>query len=73
MSRRADPERIHAARREATLRRLIGEGELPERAEARIAAWEAEATQQGLERDGRYWDAAWHWIAERREAGERPT
>jgi hypothetical protein len=62
MSRRSTPERLHAARREATLRRLIGEGELPQRAEAWITAWEAEAARQGMESDGAYWDAGWEWI-----------
>jgi hypothetical protein len=66
LSRRSTPERLHAARREATLRRLIGEGELPDRAEAWIAAWETEAARKGIERDGRYWDAGWAWIAMRR-------
>jgi hypothetical protein len=40
-----------------TLRRLIGEGELPDQAERLVAQWELLAAQDGLERDGRYWDA----------------
>ena len=63
MSRRADPERIHAARREANLRRLIGEGEVPDRAEAWIAHWEAEAARQGLADEAGYRDSGWDWIA----------
>jgi hypothetical protein len=63
MSRRSTPDRLHQARRAATVARLIGEGELPDRAEAVVAAWEAEADRDGLERDGRYWDAGWSWMA----------
>ena len=67
MSRRSTPERLHAARREATRQRLIGEGELPEQAERLVAQWELRAAQDGLERDGRYWDAGWAWmLAQRR-------
>lgn len=67
MSRRPDPERIYQAHRAGTLQRLIGEGELPDRAERLIALWEAETAQKGVERDGRYWDAGWAWmLAQRR-------
>ena len=59
----------HRARREATRRRLMGEGELPDRAEALVAAWEARADEEGLERDGRYWDAGWAWMVDRRARG----
>jgi hypothetical protein len=58
MSRRADPERLYAARREATLRRLIGDGELPERAEEWIARW---GVTEGRPGDGGYWDAGYRW------------
>jgi hypothetical protein len=37
MSRRLTPERLHAARREATRQRLMGEGELPGQAEPLVA------------------------------------
>ena len=57
MSRRADPERTDAARRAAALARLIGEGELAERAEARIVAWERAAAADGRARDRAYWGA----------------
>jgi hypothetical protein len=62
MSRRADPERIHAARRAANVRRLEGEGMSAERAEAWIARWEAEAAAEGRQRDAAYWQAGWAWI-----------
>jgi len=57
MSRRADPERIDAARRAAAFARLIGEGELPERAEARIVAWERAAAAEGRACDRASWEA----------------
>jgi hypothetical protein len=42
-------------------------------ADAWIAAWEAQATQDGLERGSAYWgEADWLWIAELREGRVRP-
>jgi hypothetical protein len=70
MSRRADPARIDAARHAATRQRLIGQGVTAETADAWIAAWEAQAARDGLER-GAYGDAGWDWIAAERE--RRPT
>jgi hypothetical protein len=67
MSRRPDPERIRQAHRAGTINRLIGEGELPDRAEGLVAAWEAEAAHLGLSGDeGRIWTAGWEWITARR-------
>ena len=66
MSRRSTPERLHHARRAATIERLVGEGELRERAESLVATWEARADAEGLERDGRYWDAGWRWMTSQR-------
>ncbi len=54
MSRPSTPEPIYQARRAGTLQRLIGEGELPDRAERLVALLEAETARDGLERDGRY-------------------
>lgn len=65
MSRRSTPQKLSDARRAATLARLISAGELPDRAEAAIAAWEARTAQDGRARDGAYWDAAWREIAPR--------
>jgi hypothetical protein len=62
MSRRSTPERLSNARRAATLARLISSGELPDRAEAKIVAWEAMTSGDGRPRDGAYWEAAWAWI-----------
>ncbi len=66
MARRPDPERLHEARRE-TRQRLMGEGESPEQAERLVEQWELQAARDGLERDGRYWEAGWAWmLAQRR-------
>ncbi len=73
MARRSTPERIYQAHRAGTIRRLEGEGELPERAEALVAAWEAEAAQDGRDRDGRWWQDGWRWMAERRASQGRTT
>lgn len=66
MARRADPERIHAAQRAATVRRLELGGMSHERAEALVGRWEAVAPADGPQRGGAYWDAAWEWIEARR-------
>jgi hypothetical protein len=64
MSRRSTPERIYAAHRAGILNRLIREGgELPAKAEAKLAAWEAKSAQDGLEQDGRWWDDAYRRIS----------
>ena len=67
MSRRSTPERIDQAHRAATRARLIGERVAPETADAWIAAWEATAAEDGLERGSAYWEAGWAWIAAQRE------
>jgi hypothetical protein len=66
MSRRSTPERLDEARRAGTLNRLIGEGELPGRAEALLVEWERIATAAGRPPDGDFWDAGYCWIRERR-------
>lgn len=60
-----DSRTLHSAGRGATLVRLVRDSELPERAEAWIARWEAQATAEGRPRDGRYWDDGYRWITER--------
>ncbi len=55
MSRRSTPERIDEARRAATRNRLIGQGVIEETADAWIAAWEAKAAEDSLERGSAYW------------------
>jgi hypothetical protein len=47
MSRRSTPERIHEARRAATLARLTGEGLSPQRAAAWMDRWAWIASQRG--------------------------
>ena len=44
----------------------------PELADAWIAASEAKAAEDGLERGSAYWQAGWDWIAEQREHRVRP-
>jgi hypothetical protein len=72
MSRRSTPERIDEARRAATCNRLIGEGVTEATADAWIAAWEAQAAQDGFERGSAYWRAGWDWIAEQRKTRAHP-
>ena len=72
MSRRSTPERLDQARCAATRQRLIGQGVTGATTDAWIAAWEAQADQGGLPRDGRYWERGWEWIAAERERRTRP-
>lgn len=72
MSRRADPERIHQARRAAIRNRLISAGKEPDVAEGWCDAWEAEAALRDLKRDGDYWDAGKLWIDTQCAARKRP-
>ena len=67
MSRRSTPERIDEARRAAVRAALIGEGATEDTADAWIAAWEAKAADDALERGSAYWQAGWTWIAEQRQ------
>ena len=68
----AASERLDAARRAAVRASLIGEGVTPETADAWIAAWEAKAAEDGLERGSAYWQAGWDWIDAERERRVRP-
>ncbi len=52
MTRRADPECLHLARRLAIRNRLISGGKDPDLAERWCDAWEAEAALRDLRRDG---------------------
>jgi hypothetical protein len=69
MSRRADPERIHEARRAATVERLVGEGEIRSRAEGLVARWEAMAATEGRPHDRAYWEAFEAWRTSRPSPG----
>jgi hypothetical protein len=73
MSRRSTPERLDAARRAAALARLISDGELPEEAEAALRAWDHQAAQDGRERDGSYWEAAYRWIRQGENVPPSPS
>ncbi len=72
MSRRSTPERIDEARRAAVRSALVGDGATEDTADAWIAAWEAQAAQDGLERGSAYWQAGWDWIAAQRQHRVRP-
>ena len=72
MSRRADPARIDQARRAAIRNRLIGERMTEATADAWIAAWDAQAAQEGLEPGRVYWERGWEWIAAGRRRRVRP-
>ena len=66
MSRRSTPADIYRARRAAVLSRLTQERRLSaERAEALVAAWEAEGDSRGLDRmTAGFWDDGTSWIEE---------
>jgi hypothetical protein len=73
VSRRADPERIHLARRSAIRNTIMqSRGLDPDVAERWCDAWEAEATLQGIERGNAYWDAGAAWIDAQCVARKRP-
>jgi hypothetical protein len=68
-----DPERIDAAQRAGTRRRLTLDGVTEATADAWIEAWAAQAARDGIERGAAYWDAAWQWItAERHRRAKVP-
>ena len=71
VSRRSSPDRIYRARRAAVLSRLTQVHRLSaERAEALVAAWEAEGDSRGLERmTAAFRDAGTTWIDE--QLGEK--
>ena len=66
MARRADPKRIHQARRAAVRNGLTDYGGSLEDAERWCDAWEIEAAVRELPRDGNYWTVGSAWIAEQR-------
>jgi hypothetical protein len=72
VSRRSTAERIDTARHAGVRNRLIGEQRMSEEtADAWIAAWEAKAAVDGLERSSAYWRRGWDWIAEQRDQGAK--
>jgi hypothetical protein len=75
MTRRADPERIHQAKRAGTLASLVDQYRVPRvKAEAIIAAWEVEAEARGLARtDNDYWSVGQAWMLEQRKRDRKPS
>jgi hypothetical protein len=72
MARRADPERIYAARRAAIRNTLTATGmPLPD-AEAWLRAWELESARRGVPTTGDYWTVGSAWIAEQRAQRRKP-
>jgi hypothetical protein len=63
VTRRADPDRIVAARRAAAIARLISAGEPPDRATAQVARWER-AIDGPPARDD--WERLDAWLARER-------
>jgi hypothetical protein len=68
MARRADPARNFAVGRIATRNTLTAAGIPLETAGRWCDAWELEATDRGLPRDGNYWTLGAAWIAAERPA-----
>lgn len=68
MSRRADPECIHQARRAAVRNGLTDYGMSLEEAEPWCDAWEVEAARRELPKELDYWTVGLDWTAEQRVA-----
>ena len=71
----AEPTPLESTRRDeaATHNRLVGKGVTGSTADAWIAAREARAAEDCLERGSAYWQAGWDWIAVQREHRVRPA
>jgi hypothetical protein len=69
MSRRADPSRIEAARRVATIARLISDGQPAATAAALVAEWEQAHARTGNAPDRAAWEGFDRWLADRRPRG----
>ncbi|HYM84733.1 MAG TPA: hypothetical protein VEY67_11330 [Candidatus Dormibacteraeota bacterium] len=72
MSRRADPDRIHIARRDAIRNALLSRGMDRDVAERWCTAWEAEAVLEGVDRGPGFWDAGKRWIDAQCAARRQP-
>jgi len=73
MTRRADLERIHQARRAAVRNGLTDYGHAARGAAERwCTAWEAEAERLELPRNGDYWTVGSAWITEQRAQRRKP-
>lgn len=71
MARPADAARIDTARRAAAIARLIGTGEVPDRAAVWVARWERESEPGN--RDRAAWERFDGWLAAERAAGRQPS
>lgn len=69
MSRRADPIRIAAARRAATLARLVSDGRSLDAAADIVARWEADAARAGRVLDRAAWEGFDAWLVDRGAPG----
>jgi hypothetical protein len=69
MPRRADPIRIAAARRAATVARLVSDGRSPDAAAELVAGWEADAARSGRVLDRADWEGFDAWLADRGAPG----
>jgi hypothetical protein len=72
VTRRADPERVHQARRDAIRDYLIGSGKDRAVAERWCDAWTAEAALRSLKPGADYWDAGKLWIDQQCAARKQP-
>ena len=66
MTRRADPARIEAARRAATIARLVSGGRSVASAAALVAEWELVHARTGRAPDRSDWETFDRWLASRR-------
>jgi hypothetical protein len=74
MSRRADPERIFAARKAATIERLVADGVPRSMAEAWIASWESGiADVDDVRQDPRFWESGYIFAHRQWELGDKPS
>jgi hypothetical protein len=66
MTRRADPARIEAARRAATIARLVSGGRSSASAAALVAEWESAQARTGRPPGRSDWEGFDRWLADRR-------
>ena len=70
MARRPDAARLDAARKDGVRSRLIASGIRTDHVDHWLDAWEVEALELGVTREGPdFWDAGAVWIQRRRAKG----
>jgi hypothetical protein len=73
VSRRADPERIFAAKKAATIERLVGDGIPRTTVEAWVESWEGGAADiHDLRRDLDFWENGYQYVRREYDAGHKP-